>query len=209
MPVDHWILVGAWALFGLIHSLMAGERFVAFFRSAMGRHFIYYRLVYSVVAVLSLTGVLLWQFSLPGIALVSTSGLNWLIGIPPACLGVFVMGKCIQLYFLRHSGVAAFLGRQQEPSFLSGGIHRHVRHPLYFGTLLLIWSLFLIFPSLKNLIACGMITLYTIIGIRLEEKKLLRQFGSSYAVYRRATPMLIPGKLPLKFFQTIKAVLTR
>jgi protein-S-isoprenylcysteine O-methyltransferase Ste14 len=201
--------MGAWALFGLIHSLMAGDRFVAFCRSAMGRRFIYYRFVYSVVAFLSLAGVLLWQFSLPEIALGSMPILKWWFGLPAALLGVLLMGKCIHLYFMRLSGVAVFYGRQQEPSFVSKGIHRWVRHPLYLGTLLLIWALFLFFPSLSNLIACGMITLYTIIGIRLEERKLLRQFGPAYAAYRSVTPMLIPGSLSFKFFQTIKAMITR
>ena len=47
-------------------------------------------------------------------------------------------------------------------------------------------------PSLSNLISCSCITVYTIIGIYFEEKKLVKDFGESYIQYRDETPMLIP-----------------
>ena len=205
MPADHWILLGAWALFGFTHSLMAREWFISLCRSVMGRYFVYYRLIYSSIALLSLAAVLVWQFSLPAIIFAPPPLFRWLIGLPGGLLGIVLMGKCIHTYFLLHSGVGVFYKRSRGPAFISKGIHRYVRHPLYLGTLLLIWSLFLFFPSLGNFIACGMITLYTLIGIRLEESKLLRQFGQAYADYRRQTPMLIPRTLQLKWLRGIKA----
>jgi len=69
---------------------------------------------------------------------------------------------------------------EEEPLEL-GGLHRYIRHPLYLGTLLVVWSLFLFFPSLSNVLACFMITAYTLAGIRLEERKLLQEFGEDYA----------------------------
>jgi protein-S-isoprenylcysteine O-methyltransferase Ste14 len=40
------------------------------------------------------------------------------------------------------------------------------------------------------------ITLYILIGARLEERKLLSQFGEDYRAYQQKVPMFIPG---LKF----------
>jgi protein-S-isoprenylcysteine O-methyltransferase Ste14 len=74
-----------------------------------------------------------------------------------------------------------------------GGLHRYVRHPLYFGTLLFIWSLFFIYPYLNNLLACIVITGYTVFGAMLEEKKLVAEFGEKYVDYKKQVPMLIPG----------------
>jgi len=68
-----------------------------------------------------------------------------------------------------------------------------MRHPLYSGTLLTIWSLLLIFPLLSNLLACLVITVYILIGIQLEEKKLLLDFGEDYRSYASSVPMLIPN----------------
>jgi len=36
-------------------------------------------------------------------------------------------------------------------------------------------------------------TLYILVGVYFEERKLLREFGQEYAEYRSITPMLIPG----------------
>ena len=37
------------------------------------------------------------------------------------------------------------------------------------------------------------VTLYVLIGAYFEERKLLRNFGESYADYKQKTPFLIPG----------------
>jgi protein-S-isoprenylcysteine O-methyltransferase Ste14 len=84
------------------------------------------------------------------------------------------------------------LKKQIAPVLEKGGLHAYMRHPLYSGTLLFIWALFLIFPFMGNLIACVIITVYTLIGIRMEEKKLVIEFGEEYKSYAHQTPMLIP-----------------
>ena len=119
------------------------------------------------------------------------------------------MGNCIRKYFFNLSGVAVFRNRQHRPLLETKGVHRYIRHPLYMGTLLLLWSIFLFFPLLSNLLACGMITLYTLIGIRFEEKKLSREFGESYDIYKRTTPMLIPRDLHVKCLQQFKSLFQR
>jgi protein-S-isoprenylcysteine O-methyltransferase Ste14 len=47
-------------------------------------------------------------------------------------------------------------------------------------------NLFVVFSSL---------TIYILIGIYFEERKLLREFGQQYADYKSTTPMLLP-RLP-------------
>jgi methanethiol S-methyltransferase len=191
---------------------MAAEWFKKACRSAMGRWFIYYRLLYSLFAFITLGAVLVWQFSITSVVLGSFSILKWLPGLPAGLLGLFLMGVSIRKYFFNLSGISVFWkkrkggihtmngqvrakgeepGSGEEPLEL-GGLHRYIRHPLYLGTLLVVWSLFLFFPSLGNLLACFMITAYTLVGIRFEERKLLQEFGEDYAAYRRKVPMLIP-----------------
>lgn len=102
------------------------------------------------------------------------------------------MGASIRKYFLFLSGIDVFVKVESDPGLQQNGLHRWVRHPLYLGTLLMVWSLFIIFPYLHNLIACLMITFYTLIGIRFEEQKLVREFGTLYKEYSSRVPMLIP-----------------
>jgi len=45
-----------------------------------------------------------------------------------------------------------------------------------------------------NLLALNLgLTVYILIGVRYEERKLRREFGQPYADYSARTPMLIPG----------------
>jgi protein-S-isoprenylcysteine O-methyltransferase Ste14 len=82
---------------------------------------------------------------------------------------------------------------QAKNTLQQGGLHKYVRHPLYLGTLLFIWGLFLIFPLVNNLIAVISVTTYVLFGIKLEEKKLRLEFGESYKKYSKKVPQLIPG----------------
>jgi methanethiol S-methyltransferase len=56
--------------------------------------------------------------------------------------------------------------------------------------------LFLLLPYLSLLIANSIITVYTLIGIGLEEKKLVNEFGESYSNYQASVPKLIPFLKP-------------
>ena len=78
------------------------------------------------------------------------------------------------------------------PTLQQTGLHRYVRHPLYFGTLLFVWGLLLLLPMLSNLIAAVALTVYVLIGIQLEEIKLFLEYGEAYKQYSRRVPMLIP-----------------
>ena len=159
----------------------------------MGDYFKYYRLIYSFIALITLAGVLWWQFSISSYYFTISPIIQYLIALPCGLVSVILMAVCIRKYFYRLSGVEAFYQHPDRPVLVTGGIHRFVRHPLYIATLLFIWSLFLIFPSLANLIACVLITLYVRIGITVEEKKLATIFGREYEEYQKTTPMLIPA----------------
>ena len=192
MNGDHWVLVGGWCLFGLLHSMTADTRFREICQVRMGRYAVYYRLLYSFLALGSLALVLFWQFSIRSPAIGTFPLLKYLFFFVAGLPGILLMGASIRKYFFSLSGVSVFWQKEAGADLETGGLHRYVRHPLYLGTLLLIWSLLLFFPLLSNLLGCIMITLYTLAGIRLEERKLLLRFGSAYADYRRRTPMLIP-----------------
>jgi protein-S-isoprenylcysteine O-methyltransferase Ste14 len=71
-------------------------------------------------------------------------------------------------------------------------MHAYVRHPLYSGTLLFVWSIFVGYPYMNNLISCAAMTIYTLIGIYFEEKKLVKEYGPAYNAYRAKVPALIP-----------------
>jgi protein-S-isoprenylcysteine O-methyltransferase Ste14 len=172
---------------------MAAVWFKGRVENAFGNYYKYYRLFYSCVAAVSLILLLIYQFSHESPILYKRSWLVLCISFPLLIAGLTIMIVCIRKYFLNLSGVDVLLKDKHEPVLETGGLHRYVRHPLYSGTLLFIWALFLLLPLTSNLIACMVITIYTLIGIRMEEQKLRKEFGDAYKLYASSIPMLVPS----------------
>ncbi len=110
------------------------------------------------------------------------------------CLsGLVVMGICIKKYFISLSGLRSLVEEKPAAVLMLNGIHRYVRHPLYSGTFMAIWGSFFMYPLLSLLISNTIITLYTLIGIRYEERKLVAEFGAAYTAYQKRVPKLLPA----------------
>jgi protein-S-isoprenylcysteine O-methyltransferase Ste14 len=96
------------------------------------------------------------------------------------------------IHTLKFYSLPGFLGLKTETwSLTFSPWHRWVRHPWYFLTLILIWSHTM---TETWLVTALCITLYLIVGSRIEEKRILRYHPESYAHYCRIVPGLIPWK---------------
>ena len=180
-------------MYGLLHSVFAAVWFKNVVERLVGsRNFRYYRLCYNLFAALTLIALLVFQFSITSTKLFDPGWPILVISILSGIMGLAVMASCIRKYFANLSGLDVLTDRQQAPVLEQQGLHAYVRHPLFSGTLLFVWSLFFIFPLLSNLLACIILTVYTLIGLVFEEKKLIEEFGDSYKTYSKTTPRLIP-----------------
>lgn len=190
---DHIILVLLWLLFGVLHSVLAAAWWKRIMQRWLGVNYRYYHFSYSVFAAVTMILILMFQYTMHSYLLFVAPGWVKVLCCIPVLAGLIIMGVVIKKYFFALSGISVFYKRQPPVALELGGLHRYVRHPLYFGTLLFIWSLLLVFPYLNNLLACLVITLYTVWGARLEEKKLVEQFGEKYISYKKRVPMIIPN----------------
>ena len=181
------------ALWGVIHSLLASLRFKNFLRRRLGDGFMkFYRLLYNIFAVISITPVLYLMVSLPDKIL-------YQVPIPWKYLMLAGQGISVLLLFLAvlQTDVLSFAGLRQlveedkAGNLVTTGLYRFVRHPLYTFGLLILW--FSPAMIVNSLIVYTALTLYVFIGIIFEERKLLREFGRKYADYKSTTPMLLPG----------------
>lgn len=199
---DLALLLSYWLAYFVLHSLLASlgvKRRLAAFRPALMPA---YRLAFNTLSVLLLLPILWHMFQHPGPWLWRWEGMAaWLAnGIALlACLG-FIRS-------LRYYDTEEFLGLRQlrahtrsvedQEHFHLSPFHRFVRHPWYFFGLILVWTRDM---NTSMLLSGAMITLYFIIGSRLEEQKLLVYHGEVYRRYLQKVPGLFP--LPGKFLST-------
>ena len=195
---EHILLALLWILYCVTHSLLADPGWKRSMHSLLGNGFKYYRLGYTVFAFLGLFAIVIYQYRLLSPELFSRSSVITVSGWIFFILGALIMLVCIKKYFLSLSGLQSLVNEPQRSKLMINGLHRYVRHPLYLGTFITLWAGFLLWPLLSLLISNSIITVYTLIGIHLEEKKLVMEYGEDYQQYRNRVPGLIPFRFKRK-----------
>ena len=194
----HWLLILFWIIYYMVHSVLAATSVKIFFKKTLGKYFCYYRLAYSIFVTITLLWLLYYQYSFQSPLLMRSIALKYFSFLLLVLPGILIMFISIKKYFLLLSGVRSIFTPMPAAELKADGIHRYVRHPLYSGTILFVWGLFFIFPLLNNLIAVILLTLYVLIGISFEEKKLINEFGGKYDEYISKVPKLIPDLKNMK-----------
>jgi methanethiol S-methyltransferase len=153
-----------------------------------------------VVAASSALGILYWLWQ-PIPVVIWDVPLPWLRAV---MWSVFAAGFLLVLYtsfLIDHFDLFGlrqvwlhFRGRPYTPvPFRARSLYRYMRHPMMLGLLLTFWSV----PTMTwgHLLFSMLMTGYIAVGIRMEERSLLRKLGEDYRSYRECTPMLIPAFL--------------
>jgi methanethiol S-methyltransferase len=92
-----------------------------------------------------------------------------------------------------HQVFARLTGREMPVSeFKAPLFYRYVRHPLYLGLLLSLWSVPVM--TVGHLLFSAGASSYIFVGIWFEERDLIAQFGERYRRYRAEVGMLVPRR---------------
>ena len=192
MWLNHVLLSIAWILYCTLHSLLAGNSTKKYFRQMMKTNYRFYRPAYVLFSFLGLVSLLWWLIVLKSPRIFHQVVPVFIVGCIATCGGFTLMVICIWRYFLSLSGLRSLMNETVTNKLIISGINKFLRHPLYLGTFVFIWGLFLLLPYAGLLISDIIITIYTLIGIKLEESKLVEEFGEDYRLYRKKVPMLLP-----------------
>lgn len=121
----------------------------------------------------------------------------WPAGAAPLPLvigqGLVLVGAGINIQHYR------FLKRQNpniaSPGFLEAekGLYRWIRHPMYFGDLVLMIGLALVTSDLVSALLLAIGTVGVGVQSRIEDALMARMFGESFEAWRKRTRLLIPG----------------
>lgn len=175
------------------HSFLASEFAKKKLKQKLVPHN-YFRLFYNSLATLLLLPCIVQYNSVEKVDLLKSSWSIW-PGVLLSITGLIWVIKALNGYDLGEFSGISQLKKASKPISIvlkTNGLNALVRHPLYFGTLLLVWGMFFIFPNNAALIIASATTIYLMVGTKLEERKLEQQFGEAYRSYRTQVPMLIP-----------------
>lgn len=186
------LIIFVWCV---IHSLMASLTVKKAFRRWLGKDIIrVYRFAYNLFAIISFLPILWLMATLPD---------RRIYAIPFPWLIFSLVGQALAiiplLVGLRQTGTWEFIGlrhllikEDENPhELVIHGMYQQVRHPLYTAGLLFIWLTPVM--SLNILTVFFILTVYTVIGAYLEERRLWQEYGQVYLEYKTKTPMFIPG----------------
>lgn len=198
-PDGLWLLALCWLGYFALHSALAS---LAMKRGVAARWPAFmpaYRLAFNLVALVLLLPILVLTYSLSvpwlwrweGAAAWLANGMSLL-----AVVGVMLSSKGYDM--AEFLGIRQWRGQvrsvEDQENFHLSTFHRFVRHPWYSCALVLIWSRDM---NAATLLSSVMLTLYFVVGSRLEERKLLVYHGAIYRRYMERVPGLVP--LPWKY----------
>ncbi len=191
-----FIIIIFFVVYAVLHSWLAAlgvkNRARCIFGPQVDR---WYRLVYNIIAVVTLLPLLPMLVWLPDKTLyIVPSPWRWLLlaGQMAALGGLMV--SLLQTGLLHFLGLSQLVAeRPVESGALSErGFYGWVRHPLYFFSTLLLW----LTPLMTSnwLTVCVVFTLYFYLGSFLEERRLLAEFGPAYGAYQQRVSRFIPWR---------------
>jgi protein-S-isoprenylcysteine O-methyltransferase Ste14 len=165
----------------------------------------YYRLLFNLLATVTSLPLIYLAWRFPGEPVWQWQGLAFYLVNAIAILALIALVYSIRLYDMEE-----FMGFRQargkvkdvhdQEHFRISPFHRYVRHPWYFLILVIIWTRDI---SANQLLIYCLVTLYLVIGSRLEERKLIAYHGEVYRAYRRRVAGLFP--LPWKILSAKEA----
>jgi protein-S-isoprenylcysteine O-methyltransferase Ste14 len=181
-------------LFALQHSIMARKGFKEWWTKFIPKPLERSTYVlFSSLAVILLywqwkpMGVTIWNISDPTIGLILNGVmlLGWVIVL----ITTFLINH-FDLFGLRQVWFYLIGKKYTNLGFVTPGPYKVIRHPLYFGWLLMFWATPVM--TVAHLVFAIATTAYIFVAIQLEEKDLVNIHGRDYAEYRKTVPMIFP-----------------
>jgi len=185
------LFAAAWLIWCLLHSLLISgplarglERF--FPRTS--------RLVYNLIALCTLLPLLVWERQVAASPVYAWPQQLWFLRALLLLWALWLVFAAARAFDMRSFlGIAPLLNTDSHASeqevLRTEGILAWLRHPWYAAGLILLW---LRDQHTYSLVSSILLSGYLLLGAHLEERRLLRRFGASYAAYREQVPMFFP-----------------
>ncbi|PSL03478.1 methyltransferase family protein [Cecembia rubra] len=194
--MPYLLLVLFWGLYYSLHTLLASLFFKQWLKNKIGKSYVWYRLLYSLLSVVGLLAILVYGATIEKSSLMAVTDFTTYLGYMFAAFGTII---CVKSF--RHFSLSSFIGFRpnddliEKQEFIQKGLYQYIRHPLYAGLVLIFLGFFFYQPLLSSFMHLLCLLTYLPFGIYFEEKKLTQLYGKSYTQYKNEVPSLIPRKL--------------
>lgn len=191
--MEYLVTATGWMAYFALHSILASRKTKEWVKGTSSVIHENYRILYNIISIIGLVLLMLLTFQNP-VLLFKAPYISSFIGFSFAGIGTFVLLVALMTFDLKEFiGIAP---RKDVPAengkLIITGIYQYVRHPLYTGVILQVLGVFVLFPYIKVLIASVILIVYILIGSKLEEVKLIDEFGEEYISYKKKVKGLIP-----------------
>ncbi len=186
-----------WAAYCALHSYLISTGFTNLLSRLLKKYYAFYRLFYVLISLFLLIPLINYTVQLDSNIIVVYGPTLEIIRV------VLIYGSLLMFFwafFLNYDSLSFFGFRQilnlanvkkSNPSteIKRKGLLGIIRHPMYFTLIIYLWCQT---HKLSDIVVNLVLTVYIYIGTRLEEKKLILEFGEKYIKYQSEVPMLIP-----------------
>ena len=186
-----------WVGYCLLHSFLISIRFTDLMTYLLKKYYAFYRIFYVSISLALLIPLIDYTAELDNKVIITYE--------PPLNIVRYVLmsGSLLMFFwaFFFDYDSLSFFGIRQALNFgkikkinpsedvKKNGLLGIIRHPMYLAVMIILWCQIF---TMSDIIVSTILTIYIIIATRLEEKKLVSEFGDAYVNYQQQVPMFIP-----------------
>jgi protein-S-isoprenylcysteine O-methyltransferase Ste14 len=195
--MEYLLIALMWTGYCLLHSFLISIRFTDLMTRLLKNYYAFYRIFYVFISLVLLIPLISYTAQLDNKVIIT-------YGLPLNTVRyVLISGSLLMFFwaFFFNYDSLSFFGIRQILNFgkikkinsseevKKNGLLGIIRHPMYLSLIIYLWcQTFRVSDIVVNIV----LTIYIIIATRLEEKKLVLEFGDTYVKYQQEVPMLIP-----------------
>jgi methanethiol S-methyltransferase len=195
--MKYLLIVLMWSGYCALHSYLISTKFTNMMYRILKKYYAFYRIFYVLISAALLIPLINYTVSLDNLVIITYRPFFNILRY------MLIAGSLLMFFlaFFFNYDSLSFFGIRQILNFTkskkintSGGIRRNgllgiIRHPMYLALIIYLWCQT---HRISDIVVNSVLTIYIIIGTKLEEKKLILEFGDTYIKYQQEVPMLIP-----------------
>jgi len=186
-----------WVGYCLLHSFLISIRFTDLMTRLLKNYYAFYRIFYVSISLALLIPLIDYTAKLDNKLIIFYEPLLNIVRY------LLMSGSLLMFFwaFFFDYDSLSFFGIRQALNFgkikkinpsedvKKNGLLGIIRHPMYLAVMIILWCQIF---TMSDIIVSTILTIYIIIATRLEEKKLVSEFGDAYINYQQQVPMFIP-----------------